>query len=118
MKVSVSQIAAGLDSYVQTEFVDKIQDWRKWAIAAGAGLIKDKAVNILNAAKNNPIVKSMDVIDPEDKIDIDVLYKHFHKAAESTGPVTQNIILLGPTTFNAADIEKLYNSILAAAQSN
>lgn len=116
MKVTVAQAAAGLDSYIQSEFVGKIQDWRKWAVAAGAGLAKDKAVNIVNALKNNPVVKTMGIIDEDDKIDIEILYKHFYKAAEATGPVTQNILLLGPTTFTAADIDKLYAAIMTAAQ--
>lgn len=116
MKVTVAQAAAGLDSYIQSEFVGKIQDWRKWAVAAGSGLVKDKAVNIVNSLKNNPVVKTMGIIDEDDKIDIEILYKHFYKAAEATGPVTQNILLLGPTTFTASDIEKLYTAIMTAAQ--
>ena len=59
MKVTVAQAAAGLDSYIQSEFVGKLQDWRKWAVAAGSGLVKDKAVNIVNALKNNPVAKTM-----------------------------------------------------------
>ena len=116
MRVSIAHIAAGLDSYIQSEFVGKLQDWRKWAVAAGSGLVKEKAVNIVNALKNNPVAKTMGIIDDDDKIDIEILYRHFYKAAESTGPVTQNLPLLGPTTFTAADIEKLYTAIMAAAQ--
>lgn len=117
MKVTVAQAAAGLDSYIQSEFVGKLQDWRKWAVAAGSGLVKDKAVNIINALKNNPVAKTMGIIDEDDKVDIELLYKHFRSAAETTGPITQNILLLGPTTFTAADIDKLYAAIMTAAQS-
>lgn len=117
MKVSIAHIATGLDAYVKDEFVDKLQDVRKWLVAAGAGLVKDKAVNIINALKNNPVAKTMGIIDEDDKIDIEILYKHFYKAAEATGPITQNILLLGPTTFTASDIEKLYAAIMTAAQS-
>ena len=70
MRVSIAHIAAGLDSYIQSEFVGKLQDWRKWAVAAGAGLVKEKAVNIVNALKNNPVAKTIGIIDEDDKIDI------------------------------------------------
>lgn len=118
MKVSIAHIATGLDAYIKDEFVDKLQDVRKWLVAAGAGLTKDKAVNILNAVKNNPVVKTMEIIGEDDKVDIELLYKHFRNAAETTGPITQNILLLGPTTFTAADIDKLYAAIMTAAQSS
>lgn len=113
MKVGITTVAEGVDSYIQSEFVGRLQDWRKWVVAAGAGIVRDKAVALFHQLKGHPVVKSFGIVDEDDNIDIEVLYDNFRKAAE-TGPITPVVPVIGPVKFTAEDVDKLYSAIKAA----
>ncbi len=53
----------------------------------------------------------MGLIDEQDQIDIDAIYREFSKQAQR-GAITFDIPLMGALTVNSGDIDRLYNYII------
>ena len=100
----------GLAQYVDEEIVSKISGWQKWVVGAGLGVALDKGVNIFNELKSNPMVKALEVIDKNDMIDVDTLYKSIKKQAHNN-PVTFSVPMVGVMTLNESDVDKIYEAI-------
>ena len=107
---NVNQVISGLAKFIDTEIVSKITGWQKWIIGAGLGLSLEKATNIFNSLKSNEMIKALDIIDKNDKINVDVLYKHIKNQAQK-GAITFDLPFVGVMTLNEYDIDKLYNCI-------
>lgn len=104
------QVMRGLAQYVDEEIVSKISGWQKWVVGAGLGVALDKGVNIFNELKSNQMVKALEVIDKNDMIDVDTLYKSIKKQAHNN-PVTFSVPIVGAMTLNESDVDKIYEAI-------
>lgn len=109
--VTLSQIQAGAERYIETEIISKIPGWGKWVIGAAASRAVAKSTDIFNQLKNNELIKTLDVIDANDMIDIDTIYQEFAKQAQR-GAITVNIPIVGALTLNAQDVDKIYGAIM------
>lgn len=109
--VTLAQVQQGLTRYVDTELMSKITGWQKWVFGATVSLSLSKISNIFNDLKENAFVKMLDVIDENDNIDIDTIYREFHKQAQS-GPITFDVPVINmPLTLNSGDVDKIYHFI-------
>ena len=105
-----NQVIQGITNYLDKEIVDKIIGWKKWVFGAGVGIMLSKSTDIFNQIKNNNLIKSLQIIDKEDKIDVDLLYTYLKKEADK-GAITFDTPGLGALTLTADDVDKLYNYI-------
>lgn len=108
--VTFLQVKNGIYQFLQSELVNKISGWQKWVIGAGLSMYMEKGVDVFNALKNHPLVQALNIIDPEDNIDIDTVYTHFLKQAQA-GAVTFKLPMIGDVTLKADDVDKLYRLI-------
>lgn len=111
--VTVAQVQSGIQKYINNEFLNKLTGVQKWAVDAFSAMYLLNAGNIFGSLKVNPLVAALGVIDEQDHIDIDKLYKHF-KAAAGKSPATISVPLLGAVTLNEGDVDKLYNYIVGS----
>lgn len=109
--VTLAQVQAGVEKYLETEILSKIPGWQKWVLGAAASRMLSRSGEIFNTLKNNPVVSAMGVIDEQDQIDIDAIYREFSKQAQR-GAITFDIPLMGALTVNLGDIDRLYNYII------
>lgn len=109
MKISLSVFEDCVFEYINREIVAKLSDWRKWAIPVAAGMAKPAMDNYFK--KYEEILKTANIVDSSNMIDVDLLYDNFHKVAESTGDIVQSIPLIGEVKFSARDVEQLYRII-------
>ena len=109
--VTLAQVQAGVEKYLETEILSKIPGWQKWVLGAAASRMLSRSGEIFNTLKNNPVVSAMGVIDEQDQIDIDAIYREFSKQAQH-GAITFDIPLMGALTVNSGDIDRLYNYII------
>lgn len=113
MKVTLAQFQHGMERYIGTEFVERLSGVQKWVVDAAAAMYLANASAIFDSLKKNPLVSGLNIIDEQDHIDIDKLYKNFKEAAKK-GPATMSIPLLGAVTLNEGDVDKLYNFIVGS----
>lgn len=109
--VTLAQVQAGVEKYLETEILSKIPGWQKWVLGAAAARMLSRSGEIFNTLKNNPVVSAMGVIDEQDQIDIDAIYREFAAQAQR-GAVTFDVPLVGALTLTAADVDKLYGYII------
>lgn len=114
MMVNLAQVQRGVERYISTEFLSKLTGVQKWVVDAAVAMYLTNAGTIFEGLKKNPLVSALGVINEQDHIDIDKLYKHF-KAAAAKGPATLSVPMLGPVTLSESDIDKLYNFIVGSA---
>lgn len=105
-----NQVMNGVIKYVDSEILDKIQGWQKWVVGAGIGVALNKTSEIFNELKKNTLIKTLSIIDDNDMIDIDTLYKEIKKQARKSS-VSFSVPMLGTMTLNEGDVDKLYNFI-------
>ena len=108
--VTLAQVQAGVEKYLETEILSKIPDWRKWVLGAGASRMLSRSTEIFNQLKTNPVVSAMGIIDENDQIDIDAVYREFSAQAQR-GAITFDVPLVGPLTLGAGDVDQLYRYI-------
>lgn len=109
--IPLPQVQRGLAAYIDSEFVNKLTDWRKWVVGAGAAMALQDFPAIVGHYKNNEVVKMLGIIDSNDNVDVDKLYNQF-KAQAQKGAITFNLPMLGAVTLNEADVDKLYRFIV------
>lgn len=105
-----NKVLNGVAKYIDTEIVDKISGWKKWVIGGGVGLALSNMTEVFNQLKNNEFVKLLNIIDKDDKINVDKIYQELKKQALK-GAITFDMSMLGPITLNEQDVEKLYELI-------
>ena len=108
--VAYNQVVNGISRYIDQEIVNKIQGWQKWVLGTGAGVFLSKGTNVFNQLKMHPMIKMLDIVDENDMIDIDVIYKELKKQAEK-GAITFDAPMIGTITLTKDDVEKLYSFI-------
>lgn len=107
---NLRQVVAGLAAFIDNEILTKVNGWQKWLVGAGMGVALDRSSDIFNSLKQNEIIKMLGVIDNDDNIDVDTLYREVKKQAQKSA-VTFDIPMLGVLTLNDRDVDKLYNYI-------
>lgn len=100
----------GLAEFVDTEILSKIDDWRKWVFGAGVGLYLSQGKEMIEQLKENSLVKKMNLIDKDNKINIDLLYKEL-KVQAAKSAIMFNIPTIGPLVINERDLDKIYSII-------
>lgn len=105
-----SKVLNGITTYIDREIVDKINGWQKWVVGSGIGIAMSNSTNVFNELKKNQVVKMLGVIDKDDKIDVEKIYKELKKQARK-GAITFDVPLVGTMTLNEQDVDKLYQYI-------
>lgn len=105
-----SKVLNGMAKYIDTEIVDKITGWKKWVIGSGVGIALSNTTDVFNQVKNNDFVKMLNVIDKDDKINVEKIYKEMKKQAKK-GAITFDIPMIGALTLNEQDVDKMYDFI-------
>lgn len=82
--VTLAQVTAGIERYLDSEILAKIPGWQKWVLGAAASRMLSRSGEIFNTLKNNPVVSAMGVIDEQDQIDIDAVYRELVNLIQKT----------------------------------
>jgi predicted small secreted protein len=105
-----NKVINGIAKYIDYEIVEKISGWKKWVVGSGIGIALSNTTGIFNQIKNNEFVKILNVIDKDDRINVDKIYKEMKKQAKKSS-VTFDVPMLGPITLNEQDVDKIYDFI-------
>lgn len=108
---NLNSVITGLKKYLDAEMLSKIQGLNKWLVGASLSMALENGTNIFNQLKENKIVKAMDVINTDDEIDVEKLYKHLSEQAKKSA-VTFNLPFIGAVTVKSSDLDKLYQLIM------
>lgn len=111
--VNVGQVQNGITRYLDNEIVKNMTGWQKWTFGAFGAIAVSRAGDIFETLKNNQMVAALGVIDNNDMIDIDTIYREFKRQAQA-GAITIDVPVLGALSLNETDVDKMYNYITNA----
>ena len=109
--IPYTKVINGITRYIDDEIVNKLAGLQKWAVGTAAGIMLAKGTDMFNGLKTSPLIKSMGIINENDEVDVELIYRELKKQAQK-GAVTFDIPLLGALTLNEQDVDKLYNKII------
>lgn len=107
---SYNQVINGIAKYIDMEIISNINGWQKWVVGSAVGIALSNSTNLFNQLKQNEFVKMLGVIDKNDKIDVDKIYKEMKKQAKKSS-ITFNAPLIGVITLTEQDVDILYDNI-------
>jgi hypothetical protein len=112
--VSIDSIEKGVATYLDTELMNKLPQSGFQRVIAGTAisLAIKKSGNIVEGLKDDPFVKMLEIMDADGNVDIETL-KDEVKAQFPADGIKADIPMIGVVTFHKADIDKLYNCIVA-----
>lgn len=111
MKYSTDVVIKGLINYADNEIMHELPTSIKWVLGTALGIAATKIKEIIDALKENAIIRMLGVIDEDGNIDVDIIIFNLKESAEKYGSVTFDIPFVGRLTFSATDIESLRSYI-------
>lgn len=105
--VSLNKVLNGMKMWLDQEMIAQLTGIDRWIVGAGLAMALDNGVNIFQQLKENEMIKSLNIINEADEIDIDKVYDYIIAEAKKT-PATFKFPLVGAITLHDQDIEKLY----------
>ena len=105
------KVQEGVARFVDEEFIPQLEGWKKWVVGTGTGIIMSQSTEVFNHLKDNEMVKMLHLVNENDEVDIDTIYKELKKQAQKTGAITFNNSMIGTITLKPEDIDKLYTMI-------
>lgn len=104
MKVNIEQTQRAIETYFNQEILSKAIGFKKFTTALAYGMFKDKISKLLIDLANNNLIKMTEVVDDNQLIDIDLLYREAKEAIQRSGQFEVMHII-----FTESDIDKLYS---------
>ena len=105
-----SRVLNGVAKYIDIEIIEKIPGWKRWVFGSGVGIALSNMTDIFNQLKTNEYVKLLNIIDKDDRINVDKIYEEMKKQANKSA-ITFNVPMLGALTLNENDVDKMYEFI-------
>lgn len=113
MKVSIDQLKKGVATYLDTELIPLIDDgFKRVMVGAAVSIAITKYASVIPALNENKFIKTLDIIDGENNIDIETLYNAIQSKMTNDG-FSVDVPVLGAIRFKPMDIEKIYKTITA-----
>jgi hypothetical protein len=111
--VGMDKVKRGIARYLDEEFTNKMTGWQKWVFGTAAAMFIENFASISNAWRENPMVKSLGLMDDSGNVAVERIYQHLRVQAQK-GPITFDIPMMGSVTLREADVERLYTCIMQA----
>jgi len=115
--VPITQVKAGLETYIQQEILTKTEGLPRWGVGAMLGIAFKKSESIIAQLRQNKFIQAMGLIDEQGNIDVDLIYNELKKQAVKTDATIDLKIMdvpLGTIKLTSADVDALYQAIRAA----
>lgn len=109
--VNYTKVINGLDKFINEEIINKMVGTPKTLMNVVVGVAVTRATEIFQILKGNSILKTLNLVNENDEIDVEVLYKELKKQVQKT-PLIFDLKILGTITLNEQDIDKLYSYIM------
>lgn len=110
--IHYSRVIQGIANYVDAELVGKLSgSWKAWLLGGMAGIAMNRAEQMFNSIRDNPIAAALGLVDGEN-VNVDILFGELRKQAQR-GTATATLPIIGPVTFTSADVDALYRYITA-----
>ena len=109
--IPIDKIQRGAAAYISAELEPQLDGFKKWAFAIVSSELIGAIPMVAAKAKDNKMIALTGIVGADGSVDVERLYKRVRPAAEKS-PATIEIPIIGGITFNAQDVDALYNHIM------
>lgn len=111
--ISIQQALQGVSKYIDTEMLPHMTGAKKVGVGIYTALVLQNAAGAVEKFKTHPAIAMLNVIDSNNMLDVDALYKAaFPLFAEKQ---RVNVPIIGELVFDQSDVEKLYRYMKGGA---
>lgn len=107
--VNLTQIELGLMNYIEAEIIAKAAPLQKFMTGTAVALAAPKFKKMILDYTNNPVMKTLEVVDENGMVDIDKVYTAAKEAYKKSGSISAFGLV-----FDEKDLDKLYEHIKKA----
>lgn len=111
--IEFNKIIDGIAKYLDKEIYSGMNDWQELIARIAVGRVLNDKQMLLEKLTQNPLIKSLVLIDDEGMVDVDRLFEEIKKAMSGKEKIKISIPLFGTMSFSTADADKLYQEIIS-----
>jgi hypothetical protein len=109
----MNTVMNGIAKYIDKEIYSGMNDWQELIARIAVGRVLNDRQVLIEKLTQNPLIKSLVLIDDNGMVDVDRLFDEIKKAMEGKDKIKISIPLFGTMSFSPADADKLYKEIIA-----
>ena len=109
--IPYNQVVNGVTRYIDDEIIPKLEGWSKLGMAIVLSGAVKRGDTLVEQIKAIPVVKMIGIVDDENRVDIETIYKELKKQLEKE-PISMVLPGVGKVTFTHQDADKLYTHIM------
>ena len=107
--MTFEKVLDGAVRFINENVIPGMNDWQEIAARIAIGRLYENQQSVLTFLQNNGIVRAFGVIDSEGDVDIDRLCTDLKREIQKKKKIQVAIPGFGKMSFDAADVDKLYN---------
>ena len=109
--MTFEKVLDGAVRFINENVIPGMNDWQEIAARIAIGRLYENQQSVLTFLQNNGIVRAFGVIDSEGDVDIDRLCTDLKREIQKKKKIQGAIPGFGKMSFDASDVDKLYNYI-------
>ena len=112
MKVKFETVVTGINNYISKNIYGNLSHTQEFLARIVVGRLNQSAASLKNTMMNNGFLKTLCIIDDNGMVDVEQILNEVRREIERQGSVCFEIPLIGKLTFNAADVDALYDVLV------
>ena len=113
MKLEINTVLDGIAKYIDKEIYTGMNDWQELVARIAVGRVLNDKSSIVSFLLQNPIIKSLVLVDDNGLVDVDRLFEDIKREMARKGNIKLSIPLFGTMSFSSADVDMLYREIIS-----
>lgn len=109
--MNFDRVLNGIMKYLDKEVFSNMNDWQEMLARIAVSRLIGNSEQLKATIIHNPFVRTFAIVDENENVDIDGLYKDIKEQIKAKGKLEFALPMFGTFRFTETDIDKLYNTI-------
>jgi hypothetical protein len=106
------KVLNGIIKYLNNEIYSGMNDWQEMLARIAVSRMVGNGDNLKHTLMNNAFIKTFAIMDENGIVDVDSLLNDIKNQISQKEKLTISLPMFGKFTFTAADVDKLYRTIM------
>lgn len=109
--MNFDRVLNGIMKYIDREIFVNMTDWQEMLARIAISRLTGNSDNIKSMLITNPFMKTFAIIDENENVDVDGLYRDIKEQIRAKGKIEFSIPVFGTFRFTESDVDRLYSTI-------
>lgn len=110
--ITFDKVLNGIFKYLNAEIYSGMNDWQEMIARIAVSRLLGNGEKIKTALMSNPFIRTFAIMDEDGNVDVDGLARDLKEQISQKGSLKFSIPMFGDFSFTAADVDKLYRTIM------